>query len=84
MSKIQIIIYLYLKNNVALFQVVLTDEQDTETGEMIARDLMSKLDIKNEDLIANAYMDLLNESMNGTSESINGATNESTNESKEF
>ena len=51
---------------------------------MIARDLMSKLDIKNEDLIANAYMDLLNESMNGTSESINGATNESTNESKEF
>lgn len=61
----------------------MTDEQDTETGEMIARDLMSKLDIKNEDLIANAYMDLLNESMNGTtSESINGATNESTNESK--
>ncbi|KAF3428091.1 hypothetical protein E2986_09584 [Frieseomelitta varia] len=62
-------------------EVVLTDEQDIETGEMIARDLMSKLDIKNEDLIANAYMDLLNESMNGTtSESISEATNES----KEF
>lgn len=61
----------------------MTDEQDTETGEKIAQDLMCKLDIKSEDLIANAYMDLLNKSINETtSESINGATNESTNESK--
>ncbi|KAK1137621.1 hypothetical protein K0M31_002119 [Melipona bicolor] len=64
-------------------EVVLTDEQDIEAGEMIAQDLMSKLDIKNEDLIANAYIDLFNESMNGTtSESTNGATTESIDESK--
>ncbi|XP_031828759.2 uncharacterized protein LOC116425324 [Nomia melanderi] len=40
-------------------EVVLEDEQDMETGEKIAQDLMAKLNIKNEDLIANAYIDLL-------------------------
>ncbi|XP_076749910.1 uncharacterized protein LOC143422846 [Xylocopa sonorina] len=40
-------------------EVVLADEQDTETGEKIAHDLMTKLDIKEQDLIANAYIDLL-------------------------
>ncbi|XP_003393574.2 uncharacterized protein LOC100642950 [Bombus terrestris] len=59
-------------------EVVLTDEQDIETGEKIAQDLMSKLDIKHEDLIANAYVDLLLDvSIN---ESANESANESTNE----
>ncbi|XP_017892666.1 uncharacterized protein LOC108632527 [Ceratina calcarata] len=40
-------------------EVVLTDEQDTNDGQKIAEDLMTKLDIKSEDLIANAYIDLL-------------------------
>ncbi|XP_003485277.1 uncharacterized protein LOC100747037 [Bombus impatiens] len=57
-------------------EVVLTDEQDIESGEKIAQDLMSKLGIKHEDLIANAYIDLL------LNESTNESPNESTNESK--
>ncbi|CAL7948294.1 unnamed protein product [Xylocopa violacea] len=40
-------------------EVVLTDEQDTETGEKIAQDLMTKLEIKDQDLIACAYIDLI-------------------------
>lgn len=56
----------------------MTDEQDIETGEKIAQDLMSKLGIKHEDLIANAYVDLLLDvSIN---ESANESANESTNE----
>ncbi|XP_053972776.1 uncharacterized protein LOC128888154 [Hylaeus anthracinus] len=43
-------------------EVVLTDEQDMETGEKIAQDLMTKLNIKDQDLIAEAYIDLLNKS----------------------
>ncbi|XP_076235727.1 uncharacterized protein LOC143180081 [Calliopsis andreniformis] len=43
-------------------EVVLTADQDIETGEKIAQDLMSKLGIKDEDLIAEAYIDLLNKS----------------------
>lgn len=42
--------------------MVLTDEQDVETGKKIAQDLMTKLDIKNEDLIDVAYIDMLNKS----------------------
>lgn len=56
----------------------MTDEQDIESGEKIAQDLMSKLGIKHEDLIANAYIDLL------LNESINESPNESTNESKQL
>ncbi|XP_076677020.1 uncharacterized protein LOC143373540 [Andrena cerasifolii] len=41
-------------------EVVLTDKQDVGTGEEIAQDLMNKLNIKSEDLIAVAYIDLLN------------------------
>lgn len=48
---------------VLLFQVILNDDQDIESGEKIAQDLMSKLDIKSEDLIANAYIDLLSKSI---------------------
>lgn len=48
---------------VLLFQVILNDDQDIESGEKIAHDLMSKLDIKSEDLIANAYIDLLSKSI---------------------
>ncbi|XP_043592246.1 uncharacterized protein LOC122571940 [Bombus pyrosoma] len=59
-------------------EVVLTDEQDIETGEKIAQDLMSKLGIKHEDLIANAYIDLL------LNESITESPNESTNEFKQL
>ncbi|XP_015428572.1 PREDICTED: uncharacterized protein LOC107185414 [Dufourea novaeangliae] len=40
-------------------EVVLSDEEDVETGEKIAQDLMTKLNIKNEDLIPDAYIDLL-------------------------
>ncbi|XP_076645540.1 uncharacterized protein LOC143354992 isoform X1 [Halictus rubicundus] len=40
-------------------EVVLTDDQDNEAGEKIAEDLMTKLDIQKEDLIANSYIDLL-------------------------
>lgn len=40
-------------------EVVLTDEQDTSDGQQIAKDLMNILDIRSEDLIANAYIDLL-------------------------
>ena len=42
--------------------MVLTDKQDVGTGEEIAQDLMNKLNIKSEDLIAVAYIDLLNKS----------------------
>ncbi|XP_016910771.1 uncharacterized protein LOC107996959 [Apis cerana] len=44
-------------------EVILNDDQDIESGEKIAHDLMSKLDIKSEDLIANAYIDLLSKSI---------------------
>ncbi|XP_006621191.1 uncharacterized protein LOC102674048 [Apis dorsata] len=44
-------------------EVILNDDQDIESGEKIAQDLMSKLDIKSEDLIANAYIDLLSKSI---------------------
>ncbi|XP_076619414.1 uncharacterized protein LOC143340903 [Colletes latitarsis] len=43
-------------------EVVLTNEQDLEVGEKIAEDLMAKFNIKSEDLIAEAYVDLLNKS----------------------
>ncbi|CAK9818789.1 Putative adenylate cyclase MJ0240 [Anthophora plagiata] len=43
-------------------EVFLTDEQDAEFGEKIAQDLMAKLGIQSDDLIAEAYIDLLNKS----------------------
>lgn len=43
--------------------MVLTDKQDVGTGEEIAQDLMNKLNIKSEDLIAVAYIDLLDKSI---------------------
>ncbi|XP_029036304.1 uncharacterized protein LOC114872822 [Osmia bicornis bicornis] len=43
-------------------EVVLTEEEDTDNGEKIAQDLMTKLGIKAQDLIAEAYVDLLNKS----------------------
>lgn len=42
--------------------MVLTDKQDVGTGEEIAQDLMNKLNIKSEDLVAVAYIDLLDKS----------------------
>ncbi|XP_034948592.1 uncharacterized protein [Chelonus insularis] len=40
-------------------EVVLEDHQDTKVGEEIANDLMSKLGINKDDLLANAYIDML-------------------------
>ncbi|XP_033323947.1 uncharacterized protein LOC117219136 [Megalopta genalis] len=40
-------------------EVVLSDDSTIEEGEKIAQDLMTKLSIQKEDLIANAYIDLL-------------------------
>ncbi|XP_076176369.1 uncharacterized protein LOC143151276 [Ptiloglossa arizonensis] len=37
-----------------------TNKQELESGEKIVRDIMTKLDIKRQDLIAEAYIDLLN------------------------
>lgn len=47
-------------NDVMSIQVVLQDDQDIETGEKIANDLMQALSITNKDLVAEAYIDLLN------------------------
>ncbi|KAJ8922490.1 hypothetical protein NQ315_007518 [Exocentrus adspersus] len=41
-------------------EVVLKPDQPAEEGEKIALDLMSKLEVNKEDLISNAYADLLN------------------------
>ncbi|KAL6258856.1 hypothetical protein P5V15_010802 [Pogonomyrmex californicus] len=40
-------------------EVVLQDDEDVKTGQKIANDLMQALFIKEEDLIAKAYIDLL-------------------------
>jgi len=40
-------------------EVVLRDEQTTEEGQQIAENIMGQLDIKAEDLITGAYMDML-------------------------
>ena len=40
-------------------QVVMKENQSAEEGEQIARDLMSKLGVEEEDLINGAYIDLL-------------------------
>ncbi|XP_078052409.1 uncharacterized protein LOC144478418 [Augochlora pura] len=40
-------------------EVVLSDDNTIEEGQKIAEDLMTKLKIEKEDLIANAYIDLL-------------------------
>ncbi|KAK7864336.1 hypothetical protein R5R35_009179 [Gryllus longicercus] len=40
-------------------EVVLKSGQTSEEGQQIAEDIMAKLGIKNDDLIAGAYMDLL-------------------------
>ena len=40
-------------------QVVLRDDQSIEDGRKIAEDLMNKLDIREEDMITCAYMDML-------------------------
>ena len=40
-------------------EVCLRDEQTVEEGQAIANDLMGKLSIKDKDLIAGAYMDLI-------------------------
>lgn len=41
-------------------QVILRDDQDIETGQKIAGDLMQALSITNDDLVAEAYIDLIN------------------------
>jgi len=43
-------------------EVMLEEDQDIETGQKIADDLMQALSIKKEDLIAKAYIDLLKHS----------------------
>ncbi|XP_032676773.1 uncharacterized protein LOC116846697 [Odontomachus brunneus] len=40
-------------------EVVLQEDQDIETGQKIANDLMQALSITNDDLVAEAYIDLL-------------------------
>lgn len=46
--------------DILLFQVVLNDDQDVSYGEKIAQDIMKRLDIEQENLISEAYVDLLN------------------------
>ncbi len=49
----------------AELEVLLNDDQTTSDGEKIAHDLMEKLGIKQDDLIAGAYMDLIEAKTNG-------------------
>ncbi len=42
-------------------EVVLTPDESTEHGERVARDLLKKLEIREQDLISSAYLDLLEE-----------------------
>lgn len=46
-------------NDIVLIQVVLREDQDLETGQKIANDLMQALSIAKDDLIDEAYIDLL-------------------------
>ncbi|XP_014471808.1 PREDICTED: uncharacterized protein LOC106742947 [Dinoponera quadriceps] len=46
--------------NFVELEVVLQEDQDVETGQKIANDLMQALSVTNDDLIAEAYIDLLN------------------------
>jgi predicted adenylyl cyclase CyaB len=41
------------------FEVVLKDDQTVEDGQIIAKDLLTKLDISEKSLISNSYSDLL-------------------------
>lgn len=46
--------------DIFLFQVILNDDQDVSYGEKIAQEIMKQLDIEPENLISEAYVDLLN------------------------
>ena len=42
-----------------IFQVMLDEAQTEKEGEKIAHEIMNQLGIKNDDLVAGAYMDFL-------------------------